>query len=56
MDYRQEESLFVRSFYLELFSRLTVYFQKMLKNPSWFLMSLAGRFGIFRSMAVYLTS
>jgi len=54
MDYKKEESLFVRGFYLELFSRLTAYFKKMSRNPSWFLMSLAGRFGIFRAMAVYL--
>lgn len=43
--------LFFRGFYVEFFMRLSKYSSKMLKNPKWFLMSIAGRFNLIRSLA-----
>jgi hypothetical protein len=54
MHSKKEKSLFFRGFYVEIVSRVTYYFTKTLKNPNWFLMSVLGRFQLFRFIAVAL--
>ncbi|ASC69661.1 hypothetical protein XM38_005900 [Halomicronema hongdechloris C2206] len=50
MSATRRETLFFRGLYIEVFLRLTKYLDKMRKNPRWFLMAIAGRFGWIRSI------
>jgi len=52
MPFQKQEAVFFRGFYVEVISRIVAYLKKTLKNPKWFLMSFAGRFVFFRSIAV----
>lgn len=49
---RREDTVFFRGFGAEVVLRLAAYVRKMLQNPRWMLMSVAGRFKPFRSWAV----
>jgi len=50
MSVNGRETIFFRGLYIEILLRIAKYLDKMRKNPKWFLMSVAGRFTLVRSI------
>ncbi|MEM6451611.1 MAG: hypothetical protein AAF703_14995 [Cyanobacteria bacterium P01_D01_bin.105] len=51
---REKNSVFFRGYFIEVVVRAKCYLLKGLNNPNWLLMSILGRFGFIRNVAVAL--